>query len=581
MVRDALVVGINKYEHIDSLQAPAHDAEAIAHLLSEYGEFQVKRLPETVEQKQLRVGKKTSVSQDDLEEALIRLFKPEGSSIPDTALFYFSGHGMRVSKGGVLEGFLVTSDGDERCWGVSFKWLQELLAKSPVQQKVVILDCCHSGEFITSLNLLSSSSWQGRDRCFIAASREFESSWEDLESPLSTVTKILFDGLDPCRHQKPIFRSTDLDQYLYDHLAGVTQRPIVERVGEPIILVRTSSTMVSESGTESFFAGELPFISPKQTIPGPEPDLVPVRSFVRTERTIEPENSFHLVIAFYIEGTRKRRKVRVRPNLYYRDRSTKQVLQKPLAKDHSPIDLDSLPQSLEDLVNRTTEYLANKFRDRLQPWLLSIKLFVPIDWLGAPLHTWCGKAANIFTRYSIVVGCSDRFNDGYSGAAELHNQLKRGWQRFQADAPDSNGARLTQLNWLDSDQATMSRLEDYSGFRCFGDWLGPGEQYLEGWKEIVSSGIPIALWMCEGHAERPEREAIFNSLIVHSRFQFLEEIRRTRDLQRKSSQTYVGVFYEDPNYVPNVFQQNPMFQVRLSTKKLLGQMLRPFIGDIP
>lgn len=241
MVRDALVVGINTYKHIQSLQAPAHDAEAIAHLLLEYGEFQVKRLPETVDQGQLQVGKKTPVSQDDLEEALIRLFNPDGSSIPDTALFYFSGHGMRVSKGGVSEGFLVTSDGDKRCWGISFKWLQELLAKSPVQQKVVILDCCHSGEFITSLNLLSSSSWQGRDRCFIAASREFESSWEDLDSPLSTVTKILVDGLDPRRHQKPVFTSIDLIQYLYDYLDGATQRPIHQTHGHSIDLTRSTA----------------------------------------------------------------------------------------------------------------------------------------------------------------------------------------------------------------------------------------------------------------------------------------------------------------------------------------------------
>lgn len=558
MVRDALVVGINKYEHIKSLQAPAHDAEAIAHLLLEYGEFQVTRLPATVDQGQLRVGKKTSVSQDDLEEALIRLFNPDGASIPDTALFYFSGHGMRVSKGGVSEGFLVTSDGDKRCWGVSFKWLQELLAKSPVQQKVVILDCCHAGEFITSFNLLSSSSWQGRDRCFIAASREFESSWEDLESPLSTVTKILVDGLEPCRHQKPIFRSTDLDQYLYDHLDGVTQRPTVERVGEPIVLVRAPSTMVSESGTEKFLAGELPPVSSKQPIPGSTSNLVPVQSECDTTQAVEPPNLCHLVVTLFWEQ-QSSRKVRVHPKLYYRERSTNQVLQKPLMEDNPSVGLDYFPQFLDELVKFTARDLSGEFPDPLQPWLLSIKLFVPIDLLGDPLHTWCGRAADIFTHYSIVVGCSDRFNADHSGAAELHNQLKRGWQRFQAEIPDCDSACLTQLNWLDSDQAHMSRLEDHSGFRCFGDWLGPGEQYLEGWEKLVRSGIPIALWICEGQAERSDRDETFNCLMARSRFQFLDELPRTRDRQRSTSQMCVGVFYEDPTYVPDIPRKKTQF----------------------
>jgi len=113
MSRDALVVGINTYQfdRLAPLQAPSEDAEAIAQLLEQYGEFKVTRLP-AVRDKQnntIRVGKKTEVTLSQLEEAIVQLFKPESRQIPDTALLYFSGHGLRKNRG-IQEGFLATSD---------------------------------------------------------------------------------------------------------------------------------------------------------------------------------------------------------------------------------------------------------------------------------------------------------------------------------------------------------------------------------------------------------------------------------------------------------------------------------------
>jgi Caspase domain len=66
MSRDALVVGINtySYERLSNLTAPAIDAEAIAKLLENYGEFNVKRLPavKDKENNTSRVGQKTQVT---------------------------------------------------------------------------------------------------------------------------------------------------------------------------------------------------------------------------------------------------------------------------------------------------------------------------------------------------------------------------------------------------------------------------------------------------------------------------------------------------------------------------------------
>ncbi|MGB7443432.1 MAG: caspase family protein, partial [Coleofasciculaceae cyanobacterium] len=83
MSRDALVVGINTYAYaqLRDLQAPSEDAEAIARLLEEYGDFKVTRLP-AIKDKQhqtIRVGRKTKVTLTQLEEKIVQLFKNEKS----------------------------------------------------------------------------------------------------------------------------------------------------------------------------------------------------------------------------------------------------------------------------------------------------------------------------------------------------------------------------------------------------------------------------------------------------------------------------------------------------------------------
>ena len=109
MSRDALIVGINTYQHLHPLKSPSEDAEALARLLEQYGEFNVIKCLPAVKDKERRVGQKTPVTLDQLESALAQLFTPEGRSIPDTALFFFSGHGLRRDLG-IQEGFLASSE---------------------------------------------------------------------------------------------------------------------------------------------------------------------------------------------------------------------------------------------------------------------------------------------------------------------------------------------------------------------------------------------------------------------------------------------------------------------------------------
>ncbi|GET41842.1 nSTAND1 domain-containing NTPase [Microseira wollei] len=239
MSRDALVVGINTYGNLPRLEAPAEDAEAIAQLLTSSGEFRVKRIPEAVTDNTIHVGRKTKVTLKELEEALVQLFLPEGRMSPDTALFYFSGHGLRKNRG-IQEGFLATSDvnPDLSNWGLSLQWLRRLLEESPIPQQIIWLDCCYSGELLNFDEANPGEKGKGRDRCFIAASREFEVSYQDISEPYSVLTKALLQGLDPKRCPDRWVTNYTLIDFLNQQLKSETQRPIFTNFGQEINLTR-------------------------------------------------------------------------------------------------------------------------------------------------------------------------------------------------------------------------------------------------------------------------------------------------------------------------------------------------------
>lgn len=206
MAKYALVIGIAEYLSFAPLDKTTMDAEAVAQLLEDYGNFQeVKRLPTGWNPAQGYYVTQQKLTGKELGEAL-RTFLLEQAKGGD-ALVYFTGHGFMTSDSlGVQSGYLATSDcaleweGQRvvgQRFGVSLDSLNQLIREAELNSLVVLLDCCHSGHFLEqhlikqTLTAFSSP----KDYYLITSSRGFEESYVGKEH--SVFTGALLEGLSP------------------------------------------------------------------------------------------------------------------------------------------------------------------------------------------------------------------------------------------------------------------------------------------------------------------------------------------------------------------------------------------------
>ncbi len=129
-MRKALVVGINDYPNAP-LRGCINDASVFANTIEVNGDgspnFDVRLIKD--------VGTKS-----ELKGKIRELFAGDS----ETSLFYFSGHGFFDDLGG---GFIVTPDYKLNDEGVSMDEILNIANESKSKNRVIILDCCHSGSF--------------------------------------------------------------------------------------------------------------------------------------------------------------------------------------------------------------------------------------------------------------------------------------------------------------------------------------------------------------------------------------------------------------------------------------------------
>lgn len=132
-MRKALIVGIDYYSHVSPLYGCVNDSFAVKTMLDRHADgsvnFGVKHLT--------AAGSTDPVRRDELRQAIEDLFAADG----EVSLLYFAGHGHIEATGGYLCSSDVRTGND----GVPLAEIMTMANQSKIQNRVIILDSCHSG----------------------------------------------------------------------------------------------------------------------------------------------------------------------------------------------------------------------------------------------------------------------------------------------------------------------------------------------------------------------------------------------------------------------------------------------------
>lgn len=273
MARYALVIGIAEYvsPSLQRLSKTTNDAEAIAQLLEQYGDFQsVQRLPQRWNKDkngyEMAAQKVTGAQLgQDLRNFLLE------QAANNEALIYFSGHGFTISDNlGQQKGYLASSDcqiefkeneNAEQKYGIPLDSLNDLIRDSQLSSLVMLLDCCHSGYFLErqlierTLNAFSSQ----KDYYLITACRGFERAGVIKSEEYSIFTGAVVKGLAAENASSSRRISGDrLFDFVSNELKGSVQEPIRMGWGRSITLV-TYPQLDIPTGEEIAFNQENPY----------------------------------------------------------------------------------------------------------------------------------------------------------------------------------------------------------------------------------------------------------------------------------------------------------------------------------
>ncbi|MDJ0731400.1 MAG: CHASE2 domain-containing protein [Crocosphaera sp.] len=263
MTKYALIIAIPEYDHFKPLEKTTRDAEAIAQILHQYGDYDITRLPrkgnaETADY-EIKAGKVT-VAQ--LYETLKLFFNQitQGQS----ALVYFTGHGFTCHQFDEEEGFLATSDTQvtrennkivekkkiiAQNKGFPLKRLDSLIQQANLSEFVLLLDCCHSGNFIeTHLMQKSLNTFEYRQNYYlITACRSFETAKTIRKEEHSVFSGAIIEGLsDKNKDEKGKISCDHLFDVINRKIGDKLQTPIHMGIGGSITLVKYPLANIEE-----------------------------------------------------------------------------------------------------------------------------------------------------------------------------------------------------------------------------------------------------------------------------------------------------------------------------------------------
>lgn len=275
-MRKALIIGINDYDEIGSLNWCENDAIAMAQALERHASgdpnFSVQLL--TTNNKLPLTGK-------TIEQKIQDLF----SGNADVALFYFAGHGgfdENMSEGIIcLQDYLPNREGAIRISDI-LHWANE----SKINNKIIILDSCHSGAAGNDRSIKKQSSIIGDGVTILTACAKEETAQENSSDQHGLFTSLLLEGLQGgAVNILGQVTPGSLYSFIDNALNSWEQRPVFKTNVSKFISLRDNIPLIDRS-----ILRELPKWFKDQT------DIFPLDPSFEPDRNNIPENLRHLPI---------------------------------------------------------------------------------------------------------------------------------------------------------------------------------------------------------------------------------------------------------------------------------------------
>lgn len=232
-MRKALIVGIDYYEQLNSLNGCVNDSYSMTNALSRNGDgtknFEINHIPVT--------NDATKITKRELKDNIKELFV-DASEI---ALFYFSGHGSIEDD----QGYILTSDAEEIDDGVSLDDILKYINESPARNRLLILDSCFSGS-AGSISSISSSSYLSEGVTILTSSSASQYSVE--ENAQGLFSSLFIDALNgSAANLVGDITPASIYAHIDQSLGAWQQRPIFKTNTKNFISLKKVNSLISLS----------------------------------------------------------------------------------------------------------------------------------------------------------------------------------------------------------------------------------------------------------------------------------------------------------------------------------------------
>ena len=235
--KKALIIGNDNYKEVSKLRGCKNDSASIEALLKynedETGNFSTNR--------------HTDLDNDSIKREIEQFLKRKCAY----ALLYYAGHGHINEDGGYLCGI----DAAKGNFGVSMKWLCQVINNCETPEITVILDCCHAGEMFNVSNKDGEFALLKQGVTVLAATTYNDTAAEFCGK--GVFTSILAEGLKGAA--KDILGNVSIAG-LYacaeNMLSPFQQRPVFKSFVDQITPLRKCIPLVSEVNLKKLITNE-------------------------------------------------------------------------------------------------------------------------------------------------------------------------------------------------------------------------------------------------------------------------------------------------------------------------------------